>query len=270
MLAARAWENGAFLAVANKCGSEAGIARYGGRSAIFGPSGDRVAEAGADDPEIVVADIDLREAPGPPIEVAADPTAELSRPVEPLPISRALAEPPPVSPWRLALAREGVEPSRILSELRVDIAIGRRLPSMPQTLSVDGGAFRLGDRTYRSGDIVACGPAALGLLSGERGADPEPMRMLMLGGANVVIWDRRALEVPEFVLRTRADENRVFLVTLGEGDRWDVHSPTGALVGTGPVEGIEAVYVELPLALAWQKEMAPGTDIVRDRFVDDP
>jgi len=39
MLAARAWENGAFLAVANKCGTEAGIARYGGRSAISIPRG---------------------------------------------------------------------------------------------------------------------------------------------------------------------------------------------------------------------------------------
>jgi hypothetical protein len=27
------------------------------------------------------------------------------------------------------------------------------------------------------------------------------------------------------------------------------------------------VYVELPLALAWQKEMAPGTHIVRNRPV---
>ena len=44
-----------------------------------------------------------------------------------------------------------------------------------------------------------------------------------------------------------------------------IRSANGALLGEGPQEGLDAVYVELPLALAWQKEMAPGTDIVRNR-----
>jgi hypothetical protein len=89
----------------------------------------------------------------------------------------------------------------------------------------------------------------------------------MLRGANVVVWDRTRVDVPDFVLRTRADENRLFLVTLDVGDRWRIHATTGALLGQGPIDGLEAVYVELPLALAWQKEMAPGTHIVRNRPV---
>jgi hypothetical protein len=92
----------------------------------------------------------------------------------------------------------------------------------------------------------------------------------MLLGASVVVWDRAGVNVPEFVLRTRADENRVFLLTLDAGDRWRIHSANGALLGEGPQEGLDAVYAELLLALAWQKEMAPGTDIVRNRPVGAP
>jgi len=61
--------------------------------------------------------------------------------------------------------------------------------------------------------------------------------------------------------------NRVFLVTLEDGDRWRILAPTGALLGEGPIDGLDAVYVDLPLALAWHKEMAPGTHIVRNRPV---
>lgn len=265
MLAARAWENGAFLAVANKCGSEAGIARYAGRSAIFDPSGSRLTEAGPRDPEIVVADIDLDRAPGPSVEPALGLLPELSAPIESLPITRALAAPPPGVPFRVAMVREGADPGRMATELDVDLVIGRRMPPMDNVLSVENGSFRLGDQTYGSGDVVACGAGTVGVLAGARGAAPEIVRALMLRGANVVVWDRATVDVPEFVLRTRADENRLFLVTLDIDDRWQIHAATGALLGQGPLEGLAAAYAELPLALAWQKEMAPGTDIVRNR-----
>jgi predicted amidohydrolase len=265
MLAARAWENGAFLAVANKCGSEARIARYGGRSAIFDPSGDRLSEAGSHDAEIVVADVDLEGAPGPRIEAAAESLPVLSAPMDSLPVARSLAGSPPQAPFRLAVVREGVEPGRMATELDVDLVIGRRIPPMERTLSVEDEGFRLGDRTHGSGEVVECGVGMVGLLIGEQGVAPEVVRALMLRGANVVVWDKAGVEVPEFILRTRADENRLFLVALDVGDRWQIHAPTGALLGQGPLDGLDAVYVELPLALAWQKEMAPSTHIIRNR-----
>jgi predicted amidohydrolase len=270
MLSARAWENGAFLAVANKCGTEAGIARYGGRSAIFDPSGARLREAGPRDPGIVVADVDLGTAPGPPTGSIADVHPEFSTPGDALPITDVLAAPPAAFTLRLAMLRAGVAPGRILAELAVDVAVGRRVPSTGTVLSVEDGSFRLGDRTHGSGEVVELGPWRVGLVAGGRGASPEAVRALMLRGASVVVWDRAGVDVPEFVLRTRADENRVFLVTLDAGDRWRIHSANGALLGEGPQEGLDAVYVELPLALAWQKEMAPGTDIVRNRPADAP
>jgi predicted amidohydrolase len=270
MLSARAWENGAFLAVANKCGTEAGIARYGGCSAIFDPSGARLSEGGPQDPEIVVADVDLRTAPGLPMGSAAAVPPELSVPSEALPITDVLAVPPPASPLRLAMLREGVEPGRMLAELAVDMAVGRRVQSTGTVLSAEDGSFRLGGRTYGSGEVVELGPWRVGVLAGDGGAAPEAVRALMLRGASVVVWDRAGVNVPEFVLRTRADENRVFLLTLDAGDRWRIHSANGALLGEGPQEGLDAMYTELLLALAWQKEMAPGTDIVRNRPVGAP
>jgi predicted amidohydrolase len=267
MLAARAWENGVFLAVANKCGSEGGIARYGGRSAIFDPSGSRLTEAGPQEPEIVVADVQLQEALGPVDEPEAGSLPELSAPIESLPVTRALAGSPPGAPLRVAMVRQGVEPGTIATELDVDLVIGRRLPPAKRNLSLEEGCFRIGDRTCRSNEVVRCGAATVGLLNGVGSAAPEVMRALMLRGANVVVWDRTRVDVPDFVLRTRADENRLFLVTLDVGDQWRIHATTGALLGQGPIDGLEAVYVELPLALAWQKEMAPGTHIVRNRPV---
>lgn len=264
MLAARAWENGAFLAVANKCGAEAGIARYGGRSAIFDPSGARLVEAAPDTPEIIVADVSLEEAPGPP--VAADPRGypELSAPIESLPIAKALAAGPPRALLRLAMLRESVAPGRPLEELDADLGIGRSVRA-PDVLSVENGGFGLGDRSYGSGDVVPFDETLLGLLSGDRLAVPEEARSLMLRGASVVVWDRAGVRIPDEIVRTRADENRVFLVSLEEDDGWRVHGPTGALLGSGPHDGLEAEFVELPLALAWHKEMAPGTHVVFDR-----
>lgn len=103
MLAARAWENGAYLAVANKCGVEAGIADYAGRSAILDPSGARLAEAGSEDPEIITAPIDLAGASGPPIPRVPDRYPELAMPVDELPIARVLSSPPPATTLRLAM-----------------------------------------------------------------------------------------------------------------------------------------------------------------------
>lgn len=265
MLAARAWENGAFLAVANKCGTEAGIARYGGRSAIFDPSGARLVEASDEEPGVIVADADPADAPGPPVMPNPRGYPELSAPVESLPISEALAVGPPQRPLPVAMLRAERRPQRLMRELDVDLGIGRSIEDGPQVLSVGEGGFRLGSRTFRSGDVGLHGGLTIGMLSGDRLAVPEEARSLMLRGACVLVWDRAGADVPEEVLRTRADENRVFLIALEDADTWRIYGPTGALLGRGPQDGLEAVFIELPVALAWHKEMAPGTDVVFGR-----
>jgi predicted amidohydrolase len=265
LLAARAWENGAFLAVANKCGVEAEIASYAGRSAIYGPDGQRLAEASPDAPQTIVAEVDPAAATGPP--VARDPRGypELSAPLDSLPIAEVLSSPPPAKPLRVAMLSGKTARDRAVAELAPDVAIRASVDGLPE-VSLGGGGVRPQDGGNPvPGTLVPAGDAVIGLLAGDRGLVPEEVRVQMLRGASVVVWGTGDVEVPEFVARTRADENRMFLVTLARDGTWNVYAPSGAPIGAGPAPGIGATLVELPLALAWMKEMAPGTDVVRGR-----
>lgn len=267
MLGVRAWENGAFLVVANKCGVEGGIVRYAGRSSIFGPEGDRLAEAGPDDPEIIRADVDLASAPGPPITRAPAGYPELSMPVESLPISEIPADPPPSAPLRVAVVTgRPSDQEGILAELDADVAVGQDLRPGRGVLAMDAAGVVRGPERIGSGTVLPLAGALVGVLVGDRGLVPEEVRVLMLRGASVVIWSTGEIDVPEMLARTRADENRIFLVLMAGDGTWRVYGPTGAVIASGPEPGLTATLVELPLALAWQKEMAPGTDVVRGRI----
>jgi predicted amidohydrolase len=259
MLEARARENGSFLAVANKCGTEAGIARYGGRSAILDPSGDRRAEAGIDEPETIVVQIDLSTAPGPgPIAPGASDEPDASG------IAAALTQGPPASPLRFAFVRPGTtDPIRVGEELSADLVVvsGREVPS---ALTLVEGRFMRDGRPLASGTIFTIGNVRGGILTGSDGFAPEPARKLMLGGAALLFWAPHRDDVTT-IARTRADENRVFLVSLLPDGSWEVVAPSGAISSRGPDPALDATLVELPIALAWNKEMAPGTHVVDGR-----
>jgi predicted amidohydrolase len=265
LLAARAWENGAFLAVANKCGVEAGIASYAGRSAIYGPDGRRLAEAGSDGAQTIVAEVDPAAATGPP--VSRDPRGypELSAPLDSLPIAEVLASPPPAGPLRVAILSGKKVEDRAVAELAPDVAIRAGEEGLPEVFLMSAGVEPWSAAGPASGSLVPAGDARIGLLAGDRGLVPEEVRVQMLRGASVVVWGAGDVEVPEFLARTRADENRVFLITLTRDGSWRVYGPSGAPLGSGPPPGIGVTLVELPLALTWMKEMAPGTDVVRGR-----
>lgn len=68
MLAARAIENGAWIAAADKVGVEAGSIVYAGRSGVVDPLGRWRVQAPSDRPGVVHTVIDLDEASGPPVE----------------------------------------------------------------------------------------------------------------------------------------------------------------------------------------------------------
>lgn len=65
---ARAIENGAWIAAADKVGVEANSIVYAGRSGVVAPDGRWVVQAPPDRPGIAICTIDLDEAQGPPIE----------------------------------------------------------------------------------------------------------------------------------------------------------------------------------------------------------
>ena len=265
MLGVRAWENASFLAVANKCGFESGIAHYAGRSAIYGPSGERLVEAPADEPTTIFATLDLDERPPLPVERARDGYPKLTAARETLEIAAALERPPPVEPLRLALVGSPLPARATVAELGADLAIGPMIPAWDEALSVEGDQILFGNERLSSGDIVEFGHARIGILTGDRGAVPEEMRCLMLKGAALVVWAGMEALPPAELLRTRADENRSNLVAMTTQGRWSAWSATGAPLGTGPRAGLDSILVEIPLAQAWHKEMAPGTDVVRGR-----
>jgi predicted amidohydrolase len=266
LLEARAWENGSFLAVANKCGTEAGIAHYAGRSAIFGPDGSRLAEGPPDRPATITAVIDVDRAKGPPIPRRAGAYRQLIRPIEETAIARALADPPPARPWRLAIMQERGDEERLLRELAADLILTRGKTSSPDALGLVADGFWWRAKPYPSGQVLETGDAVVGLLSGDRLAVPEEARCLMLEGANVIVWDRaHDRETPLSVVRTRADENRVFVVVVAVDGSWLVIAPSGAVVAEGPRNRVNAVLVDLHLALTWDKEMAPTSHVVDGR-----
>lgn len=67
LMSVRALENGVWIAAADKVGLERGTVVYAGSSGVFAPDGSVVAMATSDEPEIVVADVDLSQATGPPV-----------------------------------------------------------------------------------------------------------------------------------------------------------------------------------------------------------
>lgn len=82
LLAARALECGAWIAVPTKVGTEASSRVYSGRAGVVAPTGAWVVRAPSDRPGIVLHTLDLDAAPGPPTSVASSaplPRAEATR-----------------------------------------------------------------------------------------------------------------------------------------------------------------------------------------------
>jgi predicted amidohydrolase len=141
-------------------------------------------------------------------------------------------------------------------------------PGLPPPPVVSGG-FTVFDTPF----------GRLGVLIGYDGLFPESARVLALQGADIIIWssawrhanDRRLLTVP------KAEDNRCFLIAA---NRTDAPLPGGSLIvpPTGfpdwdldrinpPVTRHNAVMPGfMNLALARQKSMIPGVDMIRNRL----
>ncbi len=78
--------------MANKVGIEAESVVYCGRSCVVAPDGRRVAQASPNYEEILLAQIDLAKATGPPLRRRPDCYTALTQPTRTLPVTRLLAE----------------------------------------------------------------------------------------------------------------------------------------------------------------------------------
>jgi predicted amidohydrolase len=109
----------------------------------------------------------------------------------------------------------------------------------------------------------------VGLMLAAEGYVPEVARSLMLRGAEIVLWagdDPRQPMLP--FARTRAEENRVFIVCAGAptaSGATAIVEPSGRVLAVA-LEGRDlAVGAEVNRALSHIKQRAPGSDVVRHR-----
>ncbi|MBF6599816.1 MAG: carbon-nitrogen hydrolase family protein [Dehalococcoidia bacterium] len=109
----------------------------------------------------------------------------------------------------------------------------------------------------------------VGLMVGAEGFVPEVARSLMLRGAEIILWcgDDPALAMAP-VVRTRADENRVFVACAAAPSATGatmIVAPSGAVLAEA-LEGCDlAVGATVNRAWAHLKERAPGSDVVLAR-----
>ena len=246
MLAARAIENGAWIAAADKVGVEADSIVYAGRSGVVDPSGRWRAQAPSDSPGIVHAVIDLDEASGPPVAprielygAAAVSGDALTEPDPPgaAEIVRVAAAAIEVSPSAVALmerlralvttlATQGAELVVLPDLARTDahaLDEGELLPLL-RTLSADAGvmlavglAERDGAATYKrlsllaGGEVIAsCRQAHLDeaeRAAGYRpGADPPPLVETRLGRIGLLLAGDALAPEPARGLRLQGAE----------------------------------------------------------------
>jgi len=165
-----------------------------------------------------------------------------------------------------------VQSARIIDESGNEIGIQHQVHAEPGLLGVPaGGEFEVFETSF----------GRLGVVIGYDGMFPESTRVLALKGADVIAWpcawrsprDRRLLAVP------KAEDNRCFVVCA---NRTDCPYPGGSLVigPTGftlwdldvvspPVTRHGAVMPAFAnLALARQKSMIPGVDMLRNRRIE--
>jgi predicted amidohydrolase len=109
----------------------------------------------------------------------------------------------------------------------------------------------------------------VGLMLAAEGVVPEVARSLMLRGAEILLWagDDPGLAMLPFA-RTRAEENRVFVVCAGgptPTGATAIVEPSGRLLAVA-LEGRElSIGAEVNRALSHIKQRAPGSDVVRHR-----
>lgn len=227
----RALEAGVPAAAATKVGSEAGMAIYSGCSQIVDSRGEVVAMAGALDPELLVADVEVPERPHPPFD---DADAVSGEPVRP--------EPRDGHVHVVALSHEDLADVVSARDAHVVVAPGRSLST--RDLPEDAVVTVSGDA------MLVAGPA----------------RRAALRGAVVLVWWAESVSSPfvETVARARAFENRAFVVVWrdpSDGGPFVV-SPAGRVIARSPGIGARhAVAAACLWAEAASKEMARGTDV---------
>lgn len=248
VLRTRAFENGVWIAAADKCGSEHSAVFYVGASQIVAPSGEVVARAGVRDPEIIVAGV------APPRARKHFPSARAAPVLAHRGRRRASGSTAAPTVWLgvyQAPLRAAPDEQHTLATLK---AQGADL-----ILKTTASVARL--RTALS-NVQALRSA---LVEGRAFALPESARPAARAGADLFVWSRPPHRFPVLDLaRTRALENRVYVLVCTQ-PRPDVSAclidPNGTVVAAALSGAPSAFLAPLELATARRKLVVPGTNV---------
>ncbi len=195
MLAARAIENGAWIAAADKVGVEADSIVYAGRSGVVDPSGRWRAQAPSDSPGIVHAVIDLDEANGPPVAprielygaaaVSGDSLTEPAAPAD-AQVVRVAAAAIEVSPSAVALME------RLRALVTTLATQGAELVVLPDLARTDAHALDEGELLPLLRTLSADAGVMLAVGLAERDGAATCKRLSLLDGGEVIASCRQA------------------------------------------------------------------------------
>lgn len=262
-LRVRAMENGVWIAAADKCGSETGAVSYVGRSMVVRPDGEIVASAPADGAALIVAE--LRQARTRPF-VSAISAAD----------RRTLRARPKSAKVRARGARAERRGAVIIGvyQSKAGSDAGRRKIAL-RSLAAQG-ATAIVQTSAGSAAIDAALRKVRGLRSavieGRRMLAPEPARAAALSGADLLVWTKPPSGVPVAAFaRTRAMENRAYVLICGRGDQPQaacIVGPDGAM-GASALTGAASGFVAaIDVRSARDKSVVWGTDVFADRTPD--
>lgn len=243
MLRVRALESGAWIAAADKCGSEHDAIYYVGRSQIVAPDGRVVSMASTASPELIVAELHKRR--------ARRIFAATSR-VETLPAGRRSSLTAGTLVW--------------LGVYQAPRPRSRRERLTLRTLHAQGASAIV--RTDASSAALRsalrdCQPLRTALIEGRAMAAPESARAAARAGVDMLVWTKPPRNLPVLdIARTRALESRVY-VLVSARPRPDVSAclvdPDGVVVASALLNAPSAFLAPVDVAAARRKLVVPGT-----------
>jgi predicted amidohydrolase len=274
LIAARAREFGLAWVCANKAGAENGF-RYCGRSRIVDSRGGLAAEAPATEAAVIVSRVSVgarRRMWIPPsrrerlLSAAAPVRPSSKTPDVTLAIltgaglRRATADGPGEALFG-PLRERGV---KVLAANVQYEATAEQIRSAGRGLGIETVGFPERSDAYEVGPAVGFRGFRAGCVGGQALGSFASTRALALAGATTVF----AFDCPRdwALLRTRAAENRIFVVALGE-DFAGVIGPDGRVVASVEGEDAEPRVVTIAASEAADKHVAPGTDVFEQRRV---
>lgn len=238
LVRSRATEFGLPIVSADKCGLELDTL-FVGQSLICDAAGRVIAQAGSRHPELLVADVDLAHTPQPPV-ITKDERAALLNVAEPTL--------PPNDTGELAIRLEPIAPPD-----------SSESPALDVHLSAAGGESLTISRPTSA--LQTLGAIRIATIAGRDASRFAPARVAAVHGCHllVVFGDKP----PGFHLRTRAAENRMFVLAVG-AQRAQLIDPGGQIIHNHTAaDGRIAWHIDP--ALAANKLVAPQTNVILGR-----